>query len=295
VAVTGDQDPRRVTLPDGRILAVSEFGDPAGYPILWCHGGLSSRTDIELAGDGIAELGIRLVTVDRPGIGESTRQKGRRVTDWPVDVAAVADAFGIDRFAVSGWSAGGPFALACAAALPDRVVAVATIGGMAPIRSRADRRELGLALDRLFIPMSRRAPWLVEGVLQVVRRSKPARIKQRMLKTLPEPDQVILSPLSPDAAVGATLSALRHGTGGTVDDYRAFGGDWGFDLQHVNVPMRCWQGDRDTLLPMAHAQRLVASLRHGDLRVVPDAGHFLFASHAAEVFGTLLADARASG
>ncbi len=281
-----------MTVPDGRTLAVSELGHSAGYPVVWCHGGLSSRMDVALAADDLVTLGIRLVTVDRPGIGESARAKGRRVADWPSDITAVADALGLDRFAIAGWSAGGPFALACAAALPDRVTATATIGGMAPIRSRAELHELGLAVDRLLIPMSRRAPWLAAGALQLARRAKPARFKARMLKSLPEPDQATLAPRPADAAVGPTLAALRHGVRGTVDDYRAFGGAWGFDLSRVSMPVRCWQGDADSLLPMAHAERLAASLPKGDLRVVPDAGHFLFAHHAAEVFGALLEDAR---
>jgi pimeloyl-ACP methyl ester carboxylesterase len=281
-----------VILADGRSLAVSELGDPTGYPVVWCHGGLSSRVDVELGHAEITGLGIRVVTVDRPGIGGSTRHEDRRVADWPRDVEEVADELGLDRFAVAGWSAGGPFALACAALLPERVAAVATIGGMAPIRSRADSKQLGLAIDRMLIPLSRRIPWLAAGALQLGRRAKPARLKTRTLKTLPEPDRALLDPLPAEVAIGYTLAALRDGVHGTVDDYRAFGGPWGFELRHVRAPVRCWHGDADTLVPMEHARRLADSLPTGALTVVPNAGHFLFATHATEVFGGLFEDGK---
>lgn len=276
------------TRTDGRKLVWSEHGDPGGHPVFWCHGGLSCRVDAELMAGALDGLGVRLIAMDRPGIGESDRQPGRTVADWPLDVAAVADDLNVDRFAVVGWSAGGPFALACAAALPARVTAVATIGGMAPVRSRAERRELGLAADRLLIPLAHRAPWLAALILAPARRAKPERLKARLLKSVPAPDRAVLEPLPAQQAVGYGIAALRHGTHGTVDDYRAFGGDWGFDLSGVRVPVRCWQGADDTLLPMTHARRLASALPTATLHVVPDAGHFLVVKHGAEVFQGLL-------
>jgi pimeloyl-ACP methyl ester carboxylesterase len=166
----------------------------------------------------LAGLGILVVAIDRPGIGDSDRARGRRVVDFPRDVLALLDRRGIDQFATIGWSAGGPFALACAAAAPDRVRAVATIGGMAPLRSRQDRRELGLAVDRLLVPLSRRAPWVARAVLRVGGRANPERFKARMLASLPPPDRGVLEPLPTDDVVGPTLVALRHGARGTVDD-----------------------------------------------------------------------------
>jgi pimeloyl-ACP methyl ester carboxylesterase len=273
---------------DGRRLVWSEHGDPAGHPVFWCHGGLSCRVDAELLATGLDGLGVRLIAADRPGIGESDRKQGRTVADWPSDVTAIADELDIDRFAVAGWSAGGPFALACAAALSRRVSAVATIGGMAPVRTRAQRKELGLATDRLMIPLARRAPWLAALALRPARRAKPERLKARLLKSVPAPDRAVLEPLPAEQAVGYGIAALHHGTHGTVDDYRAFGGDWGFDLADVRAPVTCWQGADDTLLPMTHARRLAEALPSGTLHVVPEAGHFLAVTHTAEVFGHLL-------
>ena len=172
------------------------------------------------------------------------------------------------------------------------MTAVATLGGMAPLESRADRRELGLPIDRILLPLSRRAPWLAAALLAPSRRMNAATWKRTTLRSVPEPDRRALEPLPPEVAAGGSAAALEHGTRGTVDDYRAIGGDWGFDLGAVAAPVRCWQGDADTLVPRAHAHRLADSLPSGTLEIVPDAGHFLVVAHSREVFSRLLDDGR---
>jgi pimeloyl-ACP methyl ester carboxylesterase len=284
-----------LTRTDGRAVAWSEFGDPVGAPVLWCHGGLSSRLDVALVDSLLLELGVRVIAPDRPGIGASERRKGRTVRDFADDAAAIADAAGMERFAVAGWSAGGPFALACAARLPDRVSAVATIGGMAPLFSRAQRRELGLAADRWLISIARRVPWLATAMLTPTRFASAKRYRRRLLRSVPTPDRVALEPLPADRVAAAGLAAFRPGVGGTVDDYRAFGGAWGFPLHAVKAKVRCWQGDADTLVPMAHARRLAAALPGGTLQIVERAGHFAYLTHGADIFGRLLEDAARAG
>jgi pimeloyl-ACP methyl ester carboxylesterase len=280
-----------LTRTDGRVVAWSEFGDPVGAPVLWCHGGLSSRLDIALVDSTLLAGGVRVIAPDRPGIGASERCKGRSVRDFAEDAAAVADAAGVERFAVAGWSAGGPYALACAARFPDRVTAAATIGGMAPLFSRAQRRELGLAGDRMLIPLAHRAPWLAALALTPTRHVSAKRYRRALLKSVPAPDRAALEPLPTDRVAAAGLAALRPGVGGTVDDYRAFGGRWGFDLHQVRTRVRCWQGDKDTLLPMTHARRLAAALPGGSLQIVERAGHFAYLTQGAEIFGRLVEDA----
>lgn len=287
-----DPEPRLIATPDGRTLAVSTLGPDDGAPVVWCHGGLSSRLDARLAGGACDAVGVRLVTIDRPGIGGSSRRRGHRVADWPDDVTAVVDALGIERFAAVGWSAGGPYALACGAKLPDRVTAVATIGGLAPFESKADRRELGLAVDRLLLPLSRRMPRLASVMLGPSRRMDAEAWKRNTMRSLPEADRTVLEPLPAEIAVGGSAAALQQGTRGMVDDYRAVGGYWGFDLADVRRPARCWEGAEDTLVPRTHAHRLAAGLPHSSLEVVDGAGHFLVVEHGTEVFTRLLEDAR---
>ena len=283
-----------VETTDGRALAWSEVGDASGAPVVWCHGGLSGRTDASFAAPGARAAGVRLITIDRPGIGESTRRKGRSVRDWADDVSVVADALGLDRFGVVGWSGGGPHALACAAMLAERVSATATIGGMEPVRTRADRLALGLRADRMLIPLARHAPWLARTVLAASTRLSPERQKQVALRGFSEPDRRVLEPLAPEAVVGSTIAAAAPGVSGLVDDYRAFGSsDWGFELSDIPGPVRCWQGADDAAVPPAIGARLAGAIPHGELELVPDAGHFLVLEHGQDVFARLLADASA--
>jgi pimeloyl-ACP methyl ester carboxylesterase len=283
-----------VETPDGRALAWSEIGAPDGPPVIWCHGGLSGRTDVAFASAGATIAGVRLITLDRPGIGESSRRRGRSVGDWADDVAVFADVLGLDRFSVVGWSAGGPHALACAARLGDRVLATATIGGMEPVRTRADRKALGLALDRLLIPLSRHGAWLARGILGASLRLSPERQQRALLRAVSEPDRRVLEPLPAEDAVGSTIAAAAPGVAGFIDDYRAFGApEWGFDLGAIPGPVRCWQGADDRAVPPAIGERLAAAIPRGELQAVPDAGHFLVLEHGGEVLSRLVADGRA--
>jgi pimeloyl-ACP methyl ester carboxylesterase len=198
---------------------------------------------------------------------------------------------GIERFHVIGWSAGGPFALAVGAAMPDRVRAVATIGGMAPVRRRSDRKELGLRADRLLIPMSRHVPWVARLVLRASTLAGPERAKELALRPFSEADQRVLAPLPAEAVVGSTSDASAHGVAGLIDDYRAFGApEWGFDLADVRAPVTVWQGEADAAVPVTVGRRLAAALPDAELRLVPDAGHFLVVEHGASVIERLRSD-----
>ncbi len=125
---------QRITLSDGRMLSYDEYGPADGAPLFYFHGTPSSRLEWRLfGGEPLAtRLRLRVIAMDRPGMGLSTFQRGRRPSDWPADVAALADALGIERFAVLGFSGGGPYAAACAVALPTRLTSVAIVSGAAP-------------------------------------------------------------------------------------------------------------------------------------------------------------------
>src|SRR5262245_51032028 len=129
-----DSDYHQVTLPDGRTLAFSEYGSPSGRPIVYCHGVPSSRVEGNLIINGAtaSALNLRVIVPDRPGLGRSQLQTGRRIVDWPKDLVSLADALGVETFAVLGSSGGAPYAVACGALIPDRVRVVGVLGGVAP-------------------------------------------------------------------------------------------------------------------------------------------------------------------
>jgi pimeloyl-ACP methyl ester carboxylesterase len=155
---------------------------------------------------------------------------------------------------------------------------------MAPIRNRADRRELGLAADWMLIPLSRHASLLARvALLAASGRRGPEQARKQFLRALGETDRKLLEPWPAKELVcweGDRVGAFVNGTAGAVDDYRAFGAPgWGFDLADVGQPVDCWHGADDELVPMSHAERLAASLPNATLHVVPG-GHFLPAQPA---------------
>src|SRR3954462_13258439 len=147
-----------IALPDGRTLAYGEWGDPQGRPVVTCHGTPGCRLNRHPNQDLVRSTGARVITFDRPGYGQSTRLPGRRVVDVVPDAAALADALGLDTFAVVGGSGGGPHALAIAASLPERVTRVACIVGVAPFEA------LGEAWMRDMDPMNvKEFGWALAG------------------------------------------------------------------------------------------------------------------------------------
>lgn len=272
-----------------RRVAWSELGEPDGAPVLWCHGGLSSRLDATLA-PADARRGVRLITVDRPGIGESDRWRGHTVADWVDDALAVLDAAGVERAGVIGWSAGGPFALAVAARAPERVTRVATMGGMGPARTHAERKQLGLAIDRLLLPLSRRTPWLARGILRAAGGHDRERAKRTTLKMLSDADRRVLAPLPAEVVTAGTGAAAAHGTAGTIDDYRAVGSDWGFELAAVSAPVALFTGDADTAVPPSIVEHLASLLPTASVHRLPDTGHYVMVEHTPDVIAALLPD-----
>src|SRR4051812_3992649 len=115
---------------EGGTVSYSGVGAPDGAPIVYCHGAPGSRLDVVWLEDAFADAGVRVVSLDRPGMGGSSLSPGRTIGGWPDQVEAVADHLGIDRFAVMGLSSGGPYVVACAARCPDRVVAAAVVAGV---------------------------------------------------------------------------------------------------------------------------------------------------------------------
>jgi hypothetical protein len=147
-------------LHDGRSLGYAEYGSQQGYPVLHFHGAGSSRLEYPGGDDDSPTTAVRLLVVDRPGHGLSSFQRQRRVLDWALDVNQLADHLGLDQFAVTGWSAGGPYALACAYALPERVKVGALLSGSAPKDYPGAFQGLPL-LNRLLAWSARYVPWLV--------------------------------------------------------------------------------------------------------------------------------------
>lgn len=275
-------------LPDGRQLGYAECGDPAGKPLVYFHGGLSSRLDIMFAARTCKEKGIRLIAPDRPGIGLSDRKPQRTLLDWPDDVAHLMDHLSIDKAFVLGWSAGGPFSLACAYKIPQRLHRAGTSGCVAPMVWPGSVEDLGLEADRILISNARHAPALVPLILRASKLIPPQMLKSSLLREVSsQSDKKIVQEMSLKEATEFFLEALRPGVDGTADDYRAISIDWGFQVSDIQAPVYMWQGAEDNLVPPSHSKYLERKMPNAKHFKVPEAGHFLLHKHLDAVLTDL--------
>jgi pimeloyl-ACP methyl ester carboxylesterase len=270
-------------LADGRRLAWTETGDPAGAPLIILHGTPGCRLSGRHPDPGrVADAGLRLISCDRPGYGRSTRHPGRRVVDCVGDVAAIADAAGIDRFAVAGGSGGGPHALAVGARLPDRVTRVGCEVGGAPFDASdldwfagmdpSNVREFRWALDGEDT-LAAALEDLALTILADLDRDPAALLGDFDLS---DADRAVLA----DPAVLRTLraalgEALVGGVSGWVDDDLAFISPWGFDVAELTVPVEVRYGASDVLVPAAHGAWLARNVPGARVIVDGDRGHMM--------------------
>ncbi len=271
-----------VRLPDGRDLAYEEYGTPTGFPVLSFHGGLSSRLDAAPAHEAAVARGVRLLSPDRPGMGLSTYQPGRRLLDWPADVTHLTDALGIGRFAVMGWSAGGPYAAICAARLRGRVTAAALLSSSVPLDLYGTTRGLS-SEDRVLLFLARRAPWLASSLMKVsIVNASNARLLRAVMRSFPPADRTVLTEWGPpDHALAFVREAVRQGTQGCVQDYRIFGEPWGFALEEITVPVDIWEGADDSTGPPGYRAFLQRHIPQATVTVVPGEGHLSLLPHQA--------------
>ncbi|MCU0935798.1 MAG: alpha/beta hydrolase [Gammaproteobacteria bacterium] len=267
----------RVSLPDGRVLAWAEVGDPRGRPVFYCHGFPGSRLEPRLADESAAQLEVRLIGVDRPGIGDSSPAPGRRLRDWPADLAAVADAFGLDRFAVIGVSAGGPYAAACGWALPERVQRVAVVCGLGPPGSAGPRARmhwyarLGLRAAVGFEPAAR----LLFGAFARAVRSVGDRGYAQWVRRYAAPDRAILGrPEVRSALLAAFREGARNGGAPLAGDLALLARPWDFPLDGVQAPVDLWHGEADRIVPPEMGHYVASRLKGCRARFLPDEGHF---------------------
>ncbi|MEA5386534.1 alpha/beta hydrolase [Haloarculaceae archaeon H-GB11] len=266
-------DPRTISLPDGRTLAFAEYGDPDGYPILFFHGTPGSRLGARMLADAASELDLRIVAPDRPGIGESDGDSRRSLLDWPADVSALLDALSIADVGIVGFSAGGPYALACAHELPDRVAGVSLVSTVGPSESLdpADIRS-----QFVYATLSH-APWLVRGpyrAISYLARSDRGRLRRVMTANASPADTELLKTGTGDIVFDDFAEAFAQGTSGAAHDTSLLARSWDFDLEDVTVPVSLWHGRNDQTIPASVASRTAEALPASKCSLLDAEGHF---------------------
>jgi pimeloyl-ACP methyl ester carboxylesterase len=271
--------------PDGRLLSFREYGAGVGSPVFYFHGWPGSRLDFALNDGAATAAGVRVIAVDRPGIGGSDRQRGRRVIDWPADIAALADALGIDRFAVLGFSFGGPYARACAFALPERVALAVLVSSPGPFDDPAAGERLLQRPLRLMLALARRSPTLaLPFAWRSAREARADRIEHERPNVAPPADAEVLSRAGVLECLAASAAeCFRGGLRGAIEDAAAVARGDGFTLEQIAAPVQIWHGELDGGEPVAMAYSQERRLRNVSANYVVGGGHLIMFSHAAEI------------
>jgi pimeloyl-ACP methyl ester carboxylesterase len=279
-----------LTLPDGRALAYCEWGDPNGAPVLHFHGVPGCRLECWGGAAAYAAAGARLITVDRPGIGRSDAKPRRTLLDWADDVEQLADAVGAGRFAVTGHSAGGAYALACAYALPRRVARVALVAGVPRLDSPAGIDQLGTAR---YWKLAHRHPSRMRTsyrVLTLAIRFVPPLGHWLFFRHAAEADRSVVDHPAVSRRFRETvLEAARPGVRGLVDDMRAMMQPWGFRPEDISVDVDLWHGGQDHHVPREVGEAYAESIPRCRATFVDGEGHFSLIETRAEEIVVALA------
>ncbi len=281
-----------VELADGRSLEAVVQGAPDGTLLVFHHGSPSAAQPFEPFHRAAADRGIALAFLSRPGFGGSSRQEGRAVASAAADAAALADHLGHERFLTAGWSGGGPHALACAALLPARVRAAATIAGVAPYDAEGLDWTAGMGEDnRIEYPTAARDPdellrWM-EPHVEAMATIGADEIVAVMRSLISDVDAAQVTGEFGENLAASFRSAFRHGPWGWYDDDLAFVRDWGFDVSEIRVPVSIWQGRQDLMVPITHGEWLAAHISGARGYLRPEHGHL---SLGVGAFGEILDD-----
>ena len=289
---------KTIQLSDGRILAYLDTGDPDGRPVFYFHGGPGSRLQGLLFDELNQQLGIRMIAVDRPGYGLSDFQEDRTYLDWPDDVGELADHLGIDRFAVLGWSSGGPHAAAVAHGIPQRLTVAAIVAGEGPY-ARNDFPQSVLAGDtfggsgvnKLFIWSAKNGPWLMRTLI-------------RMMRILIFSDPTGMVENSGNANLSAKdkqffkrrefcadmVEALRQGAEGMTRDFTIERLDWFFELEDIHAPtVLVFHGEEDAGVDPRIAEYMCIRIPSCDEPTIyPGEGHSVVYYRYEEIIQAML-------
>ena len=269
-----------VRLENGAVIAFEQYGDASGVPVIFCHGWPSSRTMARLTDEAARDLGIRIISPDRPGISGSSLQTNRKLSDWPQVVERLTDHLGIGEFRMLAISGGAPYAYATARAMPERVRAIAIISGAVPIVDLVDHQGL-LRLYRWMLALYQRSPRLLRKLFLLARpilslrppvRLRPLVLKMLMLQTCDE--ESLRDSAAFEAVFESQRRAWRESAEGVMTDAQIYAQPWGFPIEEVRVPVRLWHGKQDRAFSARLAEDIAKRLPNCEARFVDGAGHY---------------------
>jgi len=278
------QDYRIISLPDGRRLAFAEYGDPQGQPLFFFHGFPGSRYDGAYTGQAAAEMGIRLIAPERPGMGYSDFKPNRKLLDWPDDVCFLADSLHLETFGVLGYSGGGPHALACAYKIAERLTGIGVMAGVGPVTEPGALQGMMKNNVQIF-SLARKAPWLLNFLYRMQIPIDDKKLMRAAAAQMVQPDvDAMQEPMVLQDIVKDFNEAFRQNTKGVVQEGALLGSDWGFKLSDIQGTVHLWQGEEDTNVPVEMGRYQAGKIPNCIAKFYPGEGHIsLVTNHIQEI------------
>ncbi len=273
-----------IPLSDGRRLGFIDYGDPDGLPIFLLHGTPGSRIFGLENEPLISEEALRIITPERPGYGLSSPLENRSISGYSRDIEELANYLGIRKFHVAGVSGGGPYVLACASNLPDRVVSAILIASASPMQTEGFFRGMSVGNKIAFL-VSGYVPWLLKPLYQYAvhhYRKNPEKMLKGLMPHLCDWDKAVVEGIIQkgklDGMVEHIREAYRQGYAAAYTDLYLVSRSWGIDFAEISCPIFLWHGESDTLVPISPAKAFSKTLPNCRFHAIAGAGHLLLES-----------------
>ncbi|MEL6223877.1 MAG: alpha/beta hydrolase [Cyanobacteria bacterium J06627_8] len=280
---------RLIQLGDDRQIAYCEYGDPNGTPVFYFHGTPGSRYEPMLGDQAGRDYNYRILALDRPGMGRSDYMNGRALLDWPQDVQEIARNLEIDRFGVIGVSGGGPYALACGYALPERVEFTVLMGSWGPVSEEPELWKQMAPLDQFLGKLSRYVPWAFYIPFSLLGYAAKWLSPYGFIRSLESSMSRADKELTSDEGMARFFASdvkesFRQGARGPADDAMILYGEWGFGIEDISVKVDLFHGEEDKFAPYTYAIYLNEKLPNSELHGYPGEGHLFVMRLFEQVF-----------
>ncbi len=279
-----DTQSHTISTEDGRSLRIIEAGLCDGTPVLVHNGTPGSRLLYQPWVNDAEVRGIRLISYDRPGYGGSTAQPGRTVSNAAADVAVIARELNLSRLSVYGYSGGGPSALACAALLPNLVVAAAALGSLAPYHANGldwffGMGEVNIIEFSAALKGRHALDQSVESQVPGLLSATPDHLIQAFSSLLGPVDVAAMAEGLADYMLSCFREGIQERRDGWIDDDLAVIKGWGFDLNQIQIPVMIMQGAQDKFVPFSHGKWLADNIPNVNAQFLAEDGHLSLAAH----------------
>jgi pimeloyl-ACP methyl ester carboxylesterase len=283
-----------ISLQDGRILGYAEYGQLDGFPVFYFHGGQESRLSSAFMDSTAKELGIRIISPDRPGIGLSSFQENRTFLNWGDDMSELADSLGLKTFSVFGLSGGAPHVISCLIDHPNRIINASIVSGATPYDYKKTLKGMWFPVKVLhWLANMKTDKKLRKYILKDFKglRDNPEKRMKQFQKYLPKPDKNLMNkhPEYGWEFIEGSKESYKQGIDGVVQEWQLYVKNWGMNLNHIEHPVTLWYGSEDKMAPVHRGEYYNNKLLNSDLKVVNNEAHFsLIRNHLTDILKDLI-------